>query len=559
MRRRSLAVFRGIVLALFCVILHARQAPPAAPGIKLFRIAGVVVRHGTNQPLRRVQVTISLNDHPDKRASVTTSDDGQFTFTDVPQGKFTLLAESHGRLQTYQQDEQYSTGIVTGPGFDSEHIVFSLLAPTGIKVRVLDEEGEPVRSAQVWLFRKKITAGWSQIELAQQGNTDSEGISSLAHLQPDTYYVAADARPWYAQQAGVVSGPVTPNGPPAELDVAYAITYYPGSQDPAAAAPVEIPEGTTAEVQIALRAVPAAHISLAGTAEHSDDVQEQRAPMMAAVEAIGPGGIRLQASGSVFSFMGSAGEISGVAPGNYIVSLSQPGGRPAARNRQVFGQLAVSAGEDTKVGRPDFTSTGVSGHLIWEGREPLGELVIWLVQPANGQSAYCRVDHDRSFDCSANGRVGSFAPGRYEVRLANNENLYIKSIAVKGGALVSGLVDVREGSSLQLSIVVAKGVTKLNGIALKNGVPLSGAMILAVPESREEGLEIPRDQSDSDGTFTLQDVHPGRYLLLAIDNGHALEYRNLKIIEPYLAQAQVVEISSAAPSTPVRVVVQGRR
>ena len=280
--------------------------------------------------------------------------------------------------------------------------------------------------------------------------------------------------------------------------------------------------------------------------------------MMGAVEAIGPGGIRLPASGSVFSFMGSTGEIGGVAPGNYIVSLSQSGGPPMAGNRQVVGQLAVTAGGNTKVGMPDFSSTRVTGHVVWEGREPLGPLAVWLLQPANGQNAFCQVEHDKSFDCSANGRVGSFAPGRYQVRLANNENLYIKSIAVKGGALVSGLLDVREGASLQLSIVVAKGVTKLNGIALKNGVPLSGAMVLAVPESREEGQEIPRDQSDSDGTFTLQNVHPGRYLLLAIDNGHGLEYHNPKIIEPYLAQAQMVDIPSA-PSTPVRVVVQTRR
>ncbi len=549
-----------MLLALCCTVGGGGQAPPAAPATKLFRLAGVVVRHDTNQPLRRVHVTISLNDYPDKRATVTTSEDGRFTFTDVPQGKFTLVAESHGRVQTYQEDEEYSTGIVTGPGFDSEHIVFSLTAPTGIKVRVLDEEGEPIRSAQVWLFRKRIKDGWSQIELSQQGNTDSEGVSSLAHLAPDTYYVAADARPWYAQQAGIANGPATPNAPPGELDVAYAITYYPNSRDPAAAAPIEISEGTMPEVQITLRAVPAAHISLAETAEHSaDDAQEQRTPRIAAVEAIGPGGIRLQAMGSVFSFMGNTGEIGGVAPGNYIVSLSQAGGRPTPGNHQVFGELAVRAGQDTKIGMPDFASTGVTGRVVWEGREQLGQLAIWLVEPANGQNAYCQVDHDRSFDCSANGRPVGFAPGRYEVRLANNENLYIKSIVVKGGALVSGLLDVREGSSVQLTIVVAKGVTKLNGIALKNEIPLSGAMILAVPESREEGLEIPRDQSDSDGTFTLQNMHPGRYLLLAIDNGHGLEYHNPKIIEPYLAQAQVIQIPSGAPNQPVNVVVQARR
>ena len=545
-RRRLCLLFLG------CLILGSAQTPQAI-GQKLFRISGIVVRHGTNQPLHKVHVTIAANDHPDKRASVVTSDDGRFNFTEVPQGKFTLMAEVHGGVRTYQQDDQFSTGIAVGPGLDSEHIVFPLLAPTGLRIRVMDDEGDPVRTAQVWLFRKKVTGGWAQIELQSQGNTNSEGVSSFAHLEPGTYYVGADGRPWYAQPGFLRTDTPAEIRPPAELDVAYPITYYPASQDPNSAAPIEVSEGATRQIELTLRAVHAAHISIASSTVSAGTQQQGQ------VEAVGPGGIRLHVDHAVYSDMGNERQIIGVAPGNYIVSVSQFDQGPAGRDMKSLGDFRVRAGDDTRLGSPELMKTSVAGTLTAEGTELLDPLVVWLVQPANGQNAYCRVEHDRSFHCATNGTMnGGLAPGRYEVRLGNTGDLYIKSISAKGATLMSGLLDVHEGSAVQLSIVAAQGATKLDGVVMRNDLPLSGAMILLIPQSREEGLEIPRDQSDSDGTFTLPSVHPGRYFLVAIDNGHDLEYRNGKVIEPYLAQAQVIEMPLAS-TTQVRVGVQQRR
>ncbi|MGC2659950.1 MAG: carboxypeptidase-like regulatory domain-containing protein, partial [Bryobacteraceae bacterium] len=73
------------------------------------------------------------------------------------------------------------------------------------------------------------------------------------------------------------------------------------------------------------------------------------------------------------------------------------------------------------------------------------------------------------------------------------------------------------------------------------GVPCPAAMILLLPADGNPDL-IRRDQSDSDGTFTLPDVLPGRYTLVAIDNGHDLAYQDRAVMEKYLAQGQTVEI-----------------
>ena len=87
------------------------------------------MRHGSNQPLKRARVTITQTDHPDQQVSLMTAEDGRFTFTNVPQGKYTLAAEYRGLQRTFEQDDFFSTGIVTGPALDSEHIVFPVPRP----------------------------------------------------------------------------------------------------------------------------------------------------------------------------------------------------------------------------------------------------------------------------------------------------------------------------------------------------------------------------------------------------------------------------------------------
>jgi hypothetical protein len=46
-----------------------------------------------------------------------------------------------------------------------------------------------------------------------------------------------------------------------------------------------------------------------------------------------------------------------------------------------------------------------------------------------------------------------------------------------------------------------------------------------------------RDQSDTDGTFSLRDVLPGRYKIVAIENGWDLEWGNTEILKTHLSHA----------------------
>ena len=52
-----------------------------------------------------------------------------------------------------------------------------------------------------------------------------------------------------------------------------------------------------------------------------------------------------------------------------------------------------------------------------------------------------------------------------------------------------------------------------------------------------------RDQSDSDGTFSLNAVVPGRYTLMAIEDGWDLEWDDPDVLKKYLAGGESVEIA----------------
>jgi hypothetical protein len=51
------------------------------------------------------------------------------------------------------------------------------------------------------------------------------------------------------------------------------------------------------------------------------------------------------------------------------------------------------------------------------------------------------------------------------------------------------------------------------------------------------------DQSDSDGTFSLRNILPGKYWLMAIQDGWDLEWANPVVLQPFNAGAQVMQIA----------------
>jgi len=492
-----------------------------------YTISGTVVIGDSNKPLKNALVTITEVTARSLKFSSLTGEDGRFAFKNLPAAKFSLSAEKRNAApELFHETEGYSTAIVTGPGRNSENILFPLRPTGSISGTLRDEEGDPVRDAQVMLFRCGVFSGKAHTNLQNQQQSDSSGEFHFGQLAAGSYLIAVQARPWYAQNAFNVTQPAVGS----ELDVAYPITYSGSTTDPNAASPIRVTESASTTVEITLRAEPAVHVQIL----HPDSETRNSGLMLF---AIGPGGFTIPMNDS-FIDTGKRQELTGIPAGRYEVA--EQGGPRKTADLDGDSSLAIR----------DSPGSSIAGHVIFEG-QPIGAgtSVIFSNETATIQPG---VAPDGSF------LVSGVAPGRYQVELANGPSFYVKSVDVGGHPSPDGTIEVPEGSAVQVSILAAAAVNHVDGIALRDEQPFPGAMVLLFPSDIRRTDLIRRDQSDSDGTFTLPNVPPGRYTLLAIDDGRDLAYADPAVIKVYLSRGQRVQIPLAA-SSPMKVNVLTRQ
>ena len=87
------------------------------------------------------------------------------------------------------------------------------------------------------------------------------------------------------------------------------------------------------------------------------------------------------------------------------------------------------------------------------------------------------------------------------------------------------------------------GYGQIEGMAERAGHPASGIMILLAPQdAKDNQILFRRDQSDSDGTFLLSNIVPGRYRLLAIEEGWDLNWADPNVLAAYLKKSIAVQV-----------------
>lgn len=488
-----------------------------------YRIAGAVIRQSDRAPLKAARVIIMPVLHTRQFVSTITDESGAFAFNGLEPGKYALRVTYRGTTQDFQQHEAYSTAIAVGPGLDSEHISFLMFSLGKISGSVRDE-GEGIRGVSVQLFGQLRFNGRYQPAVLQESYTDDEGSFHFAHLPPGTYSIAVSGRPWYAQM-----GPGPPGIAPSDLDVIYPPTFL---------GPIRLDAGASYSVEPDVHAIPALHLTFDGV--HLEPGQSQ---VITQLYEIGPEGILTRGLG----FVMNGSEMFGVAPGEYLFEGSL-GGQPVAN---YLGTQPLSLHGDTTVHLNAGLITSVSGKLIADGGSSGGTPSIFLREVTTGIERDAPVQPDGSFT------VNLPEQGRYELLLANTNTLYMKTVSVKNARYADGILEIPRGAKVELNITAAAGLSSLAGVAVDSDKPVSAAMVLLLPQDRSRGDFIPRDQSDGDGTFTLNFIAPGDYTLIAIDDGDALEYANPALMKPYLASGIPIHIPRT-DSTPVRVPVQHR-
>ena len=172
-----------------------QQERPLAPAVGTASISGIVTMAGQNQPARKVRVNLSGAELRGSR-STTTDDQGRFSFTALPAGRYGLSANKPGHLSvTYGQRRPGTPGtqiqLSDGQKFDAQ-----LQIPRGsvLTGTVLDENGDATPGTSVRAMRFVRQGERRTLQSAGNGSTDDRGIYRIYNLQPGDYVVCASPR-----------------------------------------------------------------------------------------------------------------------------------------------------------------------------------------------------------------------------------------------------------------------------------------------------------------------------------------------------------------------------
>ncbi|HEY4765033.1 MAG TPA: carboxypeptidase regulatory-like domain-containing protein [Candidatus Sulfotelmatobacter sp.] len=509
-----------------------------------YRIAGTVISKVDAHPLARARITVRDAKDEHKFEFQVTSDDGRFQFSNVPAGKYSLTGAKRGFITaSYEQHEQFSTAIVTGAGIDTETLVLRLAPTAIISGKVLDEAGEPVRHATVTSYFDDHSSGVDQIRQSHITQTDDLGAYEITSLMPGTYFLSAAAKPWYAvhpisTRSGSSQSADTANADGTtfdrSLDVAYPLTYYADVTEADSAAPIPIRGGERLQVEIHLNPVPALHLLFR---VHNNG---NRGGIFPRLEQPAFDGSTFLQSDNVRTVSPGLVEITGVPAGRYNVRFYGAGS-----GTQMNGVDLNKDGEELDTSTAEALSTvKISVHLSGETSLP-PRLTLAL------QSAHRSMAGVQQVNPQGEVEFQQIPAGRYEVLLWGPLKPYsIVHISAEGAEVSGHSLTVAPGSSPEVSLTLVGGSVNVEGIAKHAGKPFAGAMVVLVPKNPETDRQLfRRDQSDLDGTFSLRNVVPGSYTLLAIENGWDLEWSQPAVIAAYLSHGRTIEVGNPVGST----------
>jgi len=509
------------------------QATPSG-----YTIAGTIVSKTDGHPLAQARVTVRDVKDPKKVQSLVTADDGKFRFTGLPAAKYSLNGAKRGFIPAaYDQHDFFSTAIVTGAALETESLVLRLAPVAVITGKVLDEAGDPIRRAMVSVYIDDHSTGIDQIHPSRMTQTDDQGTYEITPLMPGTYFLSASAQPWYAVHPnsesegdpGVAKPETSTSTQPTadrSLDVAYPTSYYPDVTDADSATPIPIRGGERIDVDIHLNPVPALRLIFRVPANDTNgytfpQIQQPAFDGDTPIQAVTT---RLISPGVM--------EVSGIPAGRYNL-IFNGAGAPTEMNGVDFnrdGEVIESSGSEA------MSTVKVSAQVPAEATIP-AHLAVGL------RSGHRMLANWKNLDDKGEAQIDRIPPGKYEVLVWGPPKPYtITHMSAEGAAVSGHTLTVTAGSSPSLSLTLVGGSYEIDGTAKRAGKPVPGAMVFLVPKNIETDRDFRRDQTDLDGSFTLRNIVPGSYTLLAIENGWDLDWSKPDVISAYLGHGRKIEV-----------------
>jgi hypothetical protein len=530
----------------------ARPTPLELP-VGKGTISGTVVVMGSGQPARRARVNLSGGSEVGGGRSATTDDNGSFTFTALPEGRFTLSASKAGYVSaTYGQRSPGRPGTPIQLGDGQKMDVKLTMARGGVITGiVLDEHGEAIPNTPVRVLRFVMPGGQRTLQNAGQDQTDDRGMYRIFGLQPGEYLVSATPRNVNTRGAVIEQQQATlqalmqnaerlAQANPAqaqmiadrvvqmkstlsqmvsaaiedEQNTGYAPVYYPGTTAPASASVVAVGAGEEKTgVDFQYQVVPIARVEgvvTSSTGPMPPNVQVTLLNTAFDVPGLNPGSARVDQNGAF--------RIQNVPPGQYTLIArgtvnsgreGGPAGRgfptPAGRGEPGLagrGRGMAAPGTETRMwGSADITVDGRNVSNVVVSLQPgvpvAGRITFeGTTQQAPADLSRMRVTLQPVVAPGTTGDVASSAAGRVE---ADGKFSIASVVPGRYRLTASGA-----GNGWYLGSSTIAGQDSLDfPIEIKGGQGVSGAVVTFVDRQTEISGLITNDRAQPVPDYTM--------------------------------------------------------
>jgi hypothetical protein len=268
---------------------------------------------GSGEPLRRATVVIEEVNYEDGSgetvADVTSGDNGEFSFPNLPPARYRLQAEKSGYVAGRFPRTKALVRLNGGDIIDD--VALRLVPVCVVSGYVLDIHGDPLAKAVVRLLQYKYYPGGRRLAVAREAISDERGEYRMGDLNPGRYYAVAS---YHSHISDVVCPPV----------------YYPDAASFDDATPIRLSPSGEAPIKFIL--VPGKPVQVRGrvTGGGTGSVR---------VSLIPRGGVPYTQLLSVDTSDGSF-QFKGVLPGDYTVLATS-----RSKDEILEGRTAITVGD----------------------------------------------------------------------------------------------------------------------------------------------------------------------------------------------------------------------
>jgi len=496
------------------------QSIPSDEGV----VQGQVVDARSGRPVPEATVAISRGD---RSQNASTSDEGRYEVRGLVPGEYNVRVQAKGYISAeYGQryaTERASTVDVRG-GRYTTGINVRLEAAGAVTGRVFDDRGEGLAGVEVELLAERHLPDGIRSVGVGFAQTEAQGAFRIGDVLPGDYYVRAYVSP-------SVRPSRAPNGQ------AFVSTFYPGVPRSEYGQRVHLSSGQELfGIDFSLAVAPRRRVS--GIVVDSSEGPRPRTRVH--MRAMGVNSIDAQYDANV----DGAGrfEVADVVPGDYIVSVFQPG---SMTSRWISAERFVAVDEDiVDLELRAQRGASVTGRIVRDAAatralDPAGVTVAFEHRQRDGRAGWTGIIARGANGAMRIGSDGGFSiesPGGMSVIRVSAlpANWMVKAVRLEGTDITDQEIDFGEGVR-QVEIVLTDRVSIVRGAVMdRSGRPIgNGSVVLFADNSTlwgESSRFVRETRSGRDGGFELAGLPPDDYLAVAVEGLPALAWMNPDVL-----------------------------